>query len=77
VLLTEILMPDGDGVENICAVTRARPDVRIIAVAERRLLGRLDLLDLAGNLGADATLEKPLGGSLIGGESPANRSDPR
>ena len=62
VLITEILMPDGDGIELISAVTRARPDVRIIAVAvaAHRFLGGLDLLELASKLGADATLEKPL-----------------
>jgi DNA-binding NtrC family response regulator len=60
VLITEILMPDGDGVELIFAVTRAHPHVRILAVAGRRFLGGLDLFELASKLGADATLEKPL-----------------
>ena len=60
VLITEILMPDGDGIELITAVKRAQPHIRIIAVAKRRFLGRLDLLDLASKLGADATLDKPL-----------------
>jgi len=60
VLITEILMPDCDGIELISAVTRAHPTVRIIAVSARRFLGGLDLLDLASKLGADATLEKPL-----------------
>ncbi len=60
VLITDILMPDGDGIELITAVKRAHPGVRVIAVTERRLLGALDLLDLASKLGADATLEKPL-----------------
>ena len=61
VLITEILMPDGDGIELIAAVKRAHANMGIIAVAQRRLLGGLDLLDLAGQLGADATLEKPFG----------------
>jgi CheY-like chemotaxis protein len=60
VLITEILMPDCDGIELISAVTRAHPAVRIIAVAARRFLGGLDLLDLASKLGADAALDKPL-----------------
>jgi DNA-binding NtrC family response regulator len=60
VLITEILMPDGDGIELISAVTRARPDVRIIAVAAHRYLGGLDLLELASKLGAHAILDKPL-----------------
>ncbi|THD63632.1 MAG: response regulator [Phenylobacterium sp.] len=60
VLITEILMPDCDGIELISAVTRAHPAVRIIAVAARRFLGGLDLLDLASKLGAHAALDKPL-----------------
>ncbi len=60
VLITDILMPDGDGIELIAAVKRAHPTMRVIAVTERRFLGALDLLDLANKLGADATLEKPL-----------------
>ena len=60
VLITEVLMPDCDGIELISAVTRAHPAVRIIAVSARRYLGGLDLLDLASKLGADAALEKPL-----------------
>jgi DNA-binding NtrC family response regulator len=60
VLITEILMPDGDGIELITAVKRAHPDMRVIAVTARRSLGGLDLLDLACKLGADVILDKPL-----------------
>ena len=65
VLITEVLMPDGDGIELINAVRRGRPGIRIIAVAKRRFLGRLDLLDLASKLGADATLDKPIEGRIL------------
>ena len=60
VLITEIVMPDRDGIELIAEVKGAHPDVRIIAVSKRRLLGGLDLLDLASKIGADAVLDKPL-----------------
>lgn len=60
VLITEILMPDGDGIELITAVKRFHLDMRIIAITNRRFLGGLDLFDLASKLGADATLDKPL-----------------
>jgi len=59
VLITEVCMPDGDGIELITAVKRTHPDMRIIAVSEHRFLGGLDLLDLASKLGADALLDKP------------------
>lgn len=65
VLITDMLMPDGDGVELITAVRRAYPGMGLIAVSERRFLGSLDLLDLASKLGADATLEKPLDASRL------------
>ena len=60
VLITEIFMADGDGIELISAVKRARLDSRIIAITARRFFGVLDLLDLAGRLGADAVLDKPV-----------------
>lgn len=65
VLITDILMPDGDGIELITEVRRAYPTIGVIAVTERRFLGALDLLDLASKLGADATLEKPLGADRL------------
>ena len=61
-LLTDILMPDGDGIELINAVRRAFPAIPIIAMSERRHLGKLDLLNLATKIGADAVLEKAAGG---------------
>lgn len=60
VLITEILMPDGDGIELIAAAKRAHLNMCILAVAEHRFLGGLDLLGLASALGADAVLDKPL-----------------
>ncbi len=59
VLIADILMPDGDGIELITAVKRAQPALRILAVSERRFLGELDLFKLANTLGADAQLIKP------------------
>ncbi|MEI9964807.1 MAG: response regulator [Caulobacteraceae bacterium] len=59
-VITEILMPDGDGIELITAVKREHPGMPIIAVTDRAFLGGLNLLDLAGRLGADAMLDKPL-----------------
>ncbi len=64
-LITEILMPDGDGIELISAVRRCHPPIRIIAVARRRFLNKLDLLDIANKLGADATLDKPLEANIL------------
>lgn len=59
-LVTEILMPDGDGIELIATVKRTHPKIRIIAVTGRPFIGQLDLLHLASALGADAVLDKPV-----------------
>ena len=58
-LITDILMPNRDGIELIAAVRQDHPDVRILAISGRRHLGSVDLLDLAARLGAHDTLEKP------------------
>ena len=65
VVITAILMPDGDGIELITAVKRGRPEMPIIAISDRRLLRGLDLFHLAQALGADAVLEKPLEGETL------------
>lgn len=64
-VVTSILMPDGDGIELICAVKRERPNLPVVAVSDRRLLRGLDLLRLASQLGADVALEKPVGDDVL------------
>lgn len=59
-LITEIFMPDGDGVELIAALQRSDQRMQIIAVSERRFFDSLDLFDVVAKLGADAVLQKPL-----------------
>ena len=59
ILITDILMPNTDGIELTSAVKRAHPGVRILVISGRRQLGSVDLLKLASMLGADATLSKP------------------
>jgi CheY-like chemotaxis protein len=59
-LVTDLMMPDGDGIELITAVKKDYPAVRILAISGRGFLGAVNLLNLAAMLGADATLPKPL-----------------
>lgn len=59
ILITDILMPNTDGIELTGAVKRAHPNVRILALSGGGRLGSVDLLELAALLGADATLSKP------------------
>jgi|HubBroStandDraft_6_1064221.scaffolds.fasta_scaffold1363473_2 CheY-like chemotaxis protein len=59
ILITDIFMPNRDGIELIAAVRQAHPAVRIMAISARQNLGMVDLLNLAERLGAHATLAKP------------------
>jgi two-component system chemotaxis response regulator CheY len=59
-VITDILMPDQDGLGLIMAVRRERPAAKIIAISGGGALGSLDLLMSARRLGADDTLTKPV-----------------
>ena len=78
VVLTDILMPEQDGIGVIMAMRRERPDVKIIAMSGGGRIGKSDFLTVAKKLGADAVIAKPfdvdeligLIRRCIGGESP-------
>ena len=60
-IVVDMLMPEFDGVETIMAVRRGWPEARIIALSGGcRAMSTEYLLGLAENLGADATLTKPI-----------------
>jgi CheY-like chemotaxis protein len=59
VVVTDLLMPDQDGLETIRALRKAFPGVRIVAISGG---GRVDpalYLQMAEQIGADFTLAKP------------------
>jgi CheY-like chemotaxis protein len=58
VVLTDILMPEQDGIEVIMTMRRERPAVKIIAISGSGRIGKSDFLTIARKLGADATFEK-------------------
>ena len=59
VVLTDIFMPEGDGMETIRNLCHADPDVRIVAMSGAIYEGAVKFLDFAGKLGAKRTLRKP------------------
>ena len=61
VIITDILMPQADGLEIIRAAKRERPGVRIVAITGGGRTGELDYLAEAQEFGADSTLRKPFG----------------
>lgn len=59
-IITDIIMPEMEGLETIREIKRISPEVKIIAISGG---GRLDpngYLIMAGKLGANLTFDKPL-----------------
>jgi len=59
VVVTDIFMPDEDGLEMIMAMRRHHPEVKVIAISGGGALGNVDILQAAQRLGASAVFEKP------------------
>lgn len=57
VILTDLVMPEQEGIETIKVIRRDYPDVKVIAMSGA--FGG-DYLRIAGYLGAHSTLAKPL-----------------
>jgi DNA-binding response OmpR family regulator len=58
-VITDIMMPEHDGVELIGELRRTTRGIRILAVSGRGYIGALDLLGMAKAMGADAVMAKP------------------
>jgi DNA-binding response OmpR family regulator len=59
IVITDIIMPEQEGIETIMAMRRGNPGVRIIAISGGGCVGALDVLKMAQMLGADDVIEKP------------------
>ena len=59
VVITDILMPNKEGIETILDLRRIRPDVVIIAMSGGGRMKQTSFLDVAKSLGANAVLHKP------------------
>lgn len=58
-LITDIFMPEMDGIEFIMKARDVKPDLKIIAISGQNLRFG-GFLEAARKLGANATLEKPV-----------------
>jgi DNA-binding response OmpR family regulator len=58
-MITDLLMPDRDGLELIREARREYPEMRIIAMSGGGKVGREHYLKIAKRMGADAVLTKP------------------
>ena len=59
-VITDIVMPDKDGLETIMELKKTNHAVKIIAISGGGKVGPKSYLSLAERLGAAATLEKPI-----------------
>jgi len=60
VIITDIFIPDFDGIETIRELRRVAPGVKVIVVSGGDSTGTLNLLEDAKLLGADRAFHKPL-----------------
>lgn len=58
-LITDIFMPEMDGIELIRLVSQLQPNVPIIAISAGDRRGRTDTLEFAEDFGADRIFVKP------------------
>ena len=59
-VLTDIIMPELDGIEAIRRIRTDHPGLRIIAMSGGGQIDKADFLHMAEALGADRVLEKPV-----------------
>jgi CheY-like chemotaxis protein len=58
-VITDVIMPDMEGLEVIMGLRRKFPHIKIIAVSGGARIAPDDYLNIAGVLGADRTFTKP------------------
>jgi YesN/AraC family two-component response regulator len=59
VVLTDIIMPEKEGIGLILDIRRESPDVKIVAMSGSGRMGNSDYVSIAMRLGANASLYKP------------------
>ena len=59
VVITDILMPEADGLEVIRQLRGSFPDIKLVAISGGQTTGKVDYLTFAQELGAARTFRKP------------------
>jgi len=54
-VVTDIIMPEQEGIETIVQLRRKNPSLKIIAISGGGRMKNMDFLKIAANVGADAT----------------------
>lgn len=60
IVITDIMMPNMEGIETIREIRRGFPDTGIVAISGGGTTGNMSYLRMAAVLGADRTLGKPM-----------------
>jgi DNA-binding NtrC family response regulator len=58
-VITDIIMPEREGIETIRAIHKISPGAKIIAISGGGRVGNVDFLTLASKLGAREIIAKP------------------
>lgn len=58
-VITDIVMPEKEGIETIVELRKLEPDLKIVAISGGGRTENFDFLDLAKKFGADNVLAKP------------------
>jgi len=58
-VITDILMPEMEGIETIIEVRKSHPEIKIMAISGGGRSQNFQPLRIAGKIGADITLAKP------------------
>jgi CheY-like chemotaxis protein len=64
-VITDLLMPEVEGMETIRRLRTAQSDLPIIAISGRQRYRDIDYLSIAKNLGADFALSKPVSPAIL------------
>lgn len=58
-VISDLIMPNKEGVETIAEIRQAHPRLPIIAISGGGRIGATDFLEVAKNVGANRTISKP------------------
>jgi DNA-binding response OmpR family regulator len=58
-VITDIIIPEKEGLQTIREIRGEQPDAKIIAISGGSRIGNMDFLSIAGELGATEIIPKP------------------